>query len=70
MLPLPPFPYTHTPCAPQPAMSDDSKMKCSVRSIGESEDTTEISEAYGGGGHRNASSFITDAAVFERWRQA
>ncbi|PSC71276.1 DHHA1 domain [Micractinium conductrix] len=54
----------------EPAMSDDSKMKCSVRSIGESEDTTEISEAYGGGGHRNASSFITDAAVFERWRQA
>ena len=48
-------------------MGDPTKLKVSLRSIGE-EDTTVISEAYGGGGHRNASSFVLDAAEFEAWR--
>lgn len=48
-------------------MGDPSKLKCSLRSIGD-EDTTVISEQFGGGGHKNASSFILDAAEFEAWR--
>lgn len=50
------------------AMGDATKIKVSMRSIGEEEDTTPISEAYGGGGHRNASSFICDVTEWERWR--
>ena len=49
-------------------MNDPSQIKCSLRSIGEGEDSTVISEAYGGGGHRNASSFICSLAEFESWR--
>lgn len=48
-------------------MNDPSQIKCSLRSLGQ-EDTTAVSEAYGGGGHRNASSFITSVAEFEGWR--
>ena len=56
------------PCgALQPDMNDGSKVKCSLRSTGE-EDSTVISSAYGGGGHKNASSFILDATEFESWR--
>lgn len=47
-------------------MGDQSKIKVSLRSIGD-EDTTVISQAFGGGGHRNASSFITDIAHFKAW---
>ena len=50
----------------QEAMGDRSKMKVSLRSIGD-EDTTDISQAFGGGGHRNASSFIVDTIEFESW---
>lgn len=49
------------------AMNDPTKLKCSLRSIG-NEDTTVVSEVYGGGGHRNASSFIIDSADFNTWR--
>jgi nanoRNase/pAp phosphatase (c-di-AMP/oligoRNAs hydrolase) len=49
-------------------MGDPTKLKCSLRSVGPQEDTTPISEAYGGGGHRNASSFICSIAEFEGWR--
>lgn len=52
----------------QEAMQSPTKIKVSLRSIGD-EDTTVISQAYGGGGHRNASSFVTDTAVFESWCQ-
>jgi len=47
-------------------MGDHSKMKVSLRSIGD-EDTTVISQFFGGGGHRNASSFIVDTIDFETW---
>lgn len=57
-----------SPCL-QAAMNDSSRIKVSVRSIGEAEDTTPISEAYGGGGHRNASSFICGVSEFEAWRE-
>ena len=58
-------------------MQDAAQLKCSLRSVGgggpgegEGEDTTVVSEAYGGGGHRNASSFLlADAAEFESWRR-
>lgn len=50
-------------------MQDSTKIKVSLRSIG-NEDTTAVSQAFGGGGHRNASSFVTDTAVFESWCQS
>jgi hypothetical protein len=62
-----------TPCDHPPsqaAMCDPSKIKVSLRSIGENEDTTPISQVYGGGGHHNASSFICNTAEFEAWRTA
>lgn len=50
-------------------MEDPTRIKVSARSIGEAEDTTLLSEAYGGGGHRNASSFLCDVSEFEAWRE-
>ena len=50
----------------QPAMADTS-IKVSLRSLGD-EDTTVITQAYGGGGHRNASSCVVLAAEFECWK--
>lgn len=49
-------------------MQNPTKIKVSLRSIGD-EDTTVVSQAYGGGGHKNASSFVTDIAEFESWSQ-
>eukprot|EP01112_Ceratiomyxa_fruticulosa_P011986 TRINITY_DN3301_c0_g1_i7.p1 TRINITY_DN3301_c0_g1~~TRINITY_DN3301_c0_g1_i7.p1 ORF type:complete len:325 (+),score=71.20 TRINITY_DN3301_c0_g1_i7:314-1288(+) len=43
-------------------------LKVSLRSIGD-EDTTVISKAFGGGGHKNASSFMLEAPVFETWKK-
>lgn len=51
------------------AMNDPSRIKVSARSIGEAEDTTPISEAFGGGGHRNASSFLCGVSEYEAWRE-
>lgn len=48
-------------------MGDAMQIKCSLRSLGEA-DTTQISEHYGGGGHRNASSFICGVPEFESWK--
>jgi hypothetical protein len=48
-------------------MRDPTQIKVSLRSLGE-EDTTVISEAYGGGGHQNASSFVIGILEFERWQ--
>lgn len=49
-------------------MQGSTKIKVSLRSIG-NEDTTLVSQSFGGGGHKNASSFVTDTAVFEGWCQ-
>ncbi|KAK9811824.1 hypothetical protein WJX72_010879 [[Myrmecia] bisecta] len=49
------------------AMNDGAKVKVSLRSIGD-EDTTVITQAYRGGGHRNASSCIVDLTEFESWK--
>lgn len=49
-------------------MQSPTKIKVSLRSIGD-EDTTAVSQAYGGGGHKNASSFVTDVQEFENWSQ-
>jgi len=49
------------------AMGDSSRVKVSLRGTGE-EDTTEVSAALGGGGHCNASSFITALSEFNSWR--
>ena len=48
---------------------EDQLIKISLRSIGEDEDTTPVSQAHGGGGHRNASSFLMPAREFARWRK-
>ncbi|XP_057804170.1 uncharacterized protein LOC131019601 isoform X2 [Salvia miltiorrhiza] len=50
-----------------PELENDSLLKISLRSIGD-EDTTPISQKYGGGGHRNASSFKIDNAGFQTWK--
>ncbi|KAK3224645.1 hypothetical protein Dsin_004507 [Dipteronia sinensis] len=50
-----------------PELENDQLLKISLRSI-ESEDTTPISREFGGGGHRNASSFLLSAAEFEQWK--
>jgi len=48
-------------------LANNDILKISLRSIG-SEDTTEISQAYGGGGHRNASSFMINRKEFKKWK--
>eukprot|EP00850_Spirogloea_muscicola_P002032 SM000007S20992 [mRNA] locus=s7:1420981:1424843:+ [translate_table: standard] len=51
-----------------PDLQDSSMLKVSLRSLDEiEEDTTPISEAYGGGGHRAASSFMIAADEFACW---
>ncbi|XP_047077110.1 uncharacterized protein LOC124687362 [Lolium rigidum] len=50
-----------------PELNNDQMLKISLRSLGQ-EDTTSISQEYGGGGHRNASSFLLSVAEFERWK--
>ncbi|KAJ8554078.1 hypothetical protein K7X08_024756 [Anisodus acutangulus] len=50
-----------------PELENDEMLKVSLRSIGD-EDTTSISQAFGGGGHRNASSFMLNFAEFENWK--
>jgi hypothetical protein len=42
-------------------------LKVSLRSVGDV-DTTLVSQAFGGGGHKNASSFNVARATFESWR--
>lgn len=46
---------------------DSSLVKVSLRSI-EGEDTTRISQAYGGGGHAAASSFMISKRSFDDWK--
>jgi hypothetical protein len=44
----------------------EGMIKVSLRSIGDF-DTTAISKKYGGGGHKNASSFNVARSLFEEW---
>lgn len=46
----------------------EGQYKVSLRSMGENADTTEISQAYGGGGHRNASGFMISREELELWK--
>lgn len=50
-----------------PELENNEMLKVSLRSIGD-EDTTSISQAFGGGGHRNASSCMLKCAEFENWK--
>ncbi|EAY87100.1 hypothetical protein OsI_08498 [Oryza sativa Indica Group] len=50
-----------------PELNNDNMLKISLRSLNE-EDTTSISKEYGGGGHRNASSFLLSVTEFDRWK--
>ncbi|GMY24643.1 hypothetical protein FCV25MIE_19885 [Fagus crenata] len=50
-----------------PELENDQLLKISLRSV-DSEDTTPISQEFGGGGHQNASSFLLSLAEFERWK--
>ncbi|CAI9113300.1 OLC1v1013873C1 [Oldenlandia corymbosa var. corymbosa] len=49
-----------------PELENDQLLKISLRST-KNEDTTEISKKFGGGGHRNASSFMLSSSEFEKW---
>lgn len=46
----------------------EDKYQISLRSIGSNEDTTVISQVYGGGGHLNASGFSVSASELESWK--
>ena len=48
-------------------MGDPTQIKVSLRSLGE-ENTTVVTQAYGGGGHRNASSCVMSLSEFENWK--
>ncbi|KAK8916234.1 hypothetical protein KSP39_PZI022822 [Platanthera zijinensis] len=50
-----------------PRLKNVHMLKVSLRSL-DLEDTTPISQEYGGGGHRNASSFILNANEFIKWK--
>lgn len=50
-----------------PELKNDQLLKISLRSI-DLEDTTLISQKYGGGGHRNASSFLLSADEYIKWK--
>ncbi|XP_062109576.1 uncharacterized protein LOC133821092 [Humulus lupulus] len=50
-----------------PELENDQFLKVSLRSV-ESEDTTLISQEFGGGGHRNASSFMLSSEEFNGWK--
>ncbi|KAJ7975333.1 DHHA1 domain protein [Quillaja saponaria] len=50
-----------------PELGNDQLLKISLRSV-KDEDTTAISQGFGGGGHQNASSFMLNSAEFERWK--
>lgn len=50
-----------------PELEKDHLLKISLRSV-KNEDTTPISQKYGGGGHRNASSFMLSLTEFGRWK--
>uniref|UniRef100_A0A7N2MRG0 Uncharacterized protein n=1 Tax=Quercus lobata TaxID=97700 RepID=A0A7N2MRG0_QUELO len=50
-----------------PELENDQLLKISLRSV-DGEDTTPISQEFGGGGHQNASSFLLSFAEFEQWK--
>ncbi|KAJ0230057.1 DHHA1 domain protein [Hirschfeldia incana] len=50
-----------------PELGDETKVKISLRSV-EEEDTTVVSQRFGGGGHKNASSFLLRATEFDQWK--
>ncbi|KGN63972.1 uncharacterized protein LOC101214462 [Cucumis sativus] len=50
-----------------PELGNDQMLKISLRSVNE-EDTTPISQEFGGGGHRNASSFMLSSTEFQKWK--
>ncbi|KAI4347341.1 hypothetical protein L6164_008159 [Bauhinia variegata] len=50
-----------------PELVNDEMLKVSLRSL-DNEDTTRISKGFGGGGHRNASSFMLSSEEFKKWK--
>ncbi|ONI09495.1 hypothetical protein PRUPE_5G241200 [Prunus persica] len=50
-----------------PELENDQMLKISLRSV-DTEDTTPISQEFGGGGHQSASSFMLGSAEFEQWK--
>ncbi|XP_010535036.1 PREDICTED: uncharacterized protein LOC104810434 [Tarenaya hassleriana] len=48
-------------------LESENKLKISLRSVPD-EDTTTISQKFGGGGHKNASSFTLSSIEFEQWK--
>jgi len=54
----------------EPGMGEAAatRLKLSLRSTGPEDDTTVVTQRYGGGGHLNASSCLLDRSEFDRWR--
>ncbi|KAG5397090.1 hypothetical protein IGI04_018904 [Brassica rapa subsp. trilocularis] len=50
-----------------PELEDAAKLKISLRSVAE-EDTTQVSQRFGGGGHKNASSLLLSSVELEQWK--
>ncbi|XP_073064695.1 uncharacterized protein [Primulina eburnea] len=50
-----------------PELLNDQLLKISLRSV-DDEDTTLISQEYGGGGHQNASSFVLSRVEYQQWK--
>ncbi|GAA0169282.1 hypothetical protein LIER_23805 [Lithospermum erythrorhizon] len=50
-----------------PELENDQMLKVSLRSV-HGEDTTSISQDFGGGGHQNASSFMLNRRELEKWK--
>ncbi|VVA19613.1 PREDICTED: phosphoesterase [Prunus dulcis] len=50
-----------------PELENDQMLKISLRSV-DTEDTTPISQEFGGGGHQSASSFMLGSAEFDQWK--
>jgi len=48
-------------------MEDKTKYKVSLRSVAE-EDTAILSQYFGGGGHKNASSFAISKQLADKWK--
>ncbi|KAH0852552.1 hypothetical protein HID58_093935 [Brassica napus] len=50
-----------------PELEDAAKLKISLRSVAE-EDTTQVSQRFGGGGHKNSSSLLLSSVELEQWK--
>lgn len=53
----------------QAGIADETKVKISIRGVGDDVDTTAVTQAHGGGGHLKASSCIIPLSEYNVWRK-